>query len=148
MKNATTASIVIALAALVSGQAMAADGSAAMRSGADVVEPATGLKMGDLFPALYGKTSTKTRAEVSAQVAQATSNGGDVIEPSTGLKLSALNPAAYATQTVASIGTRAQVRAEAVQAMSVHSAGDVVEPTTGIKLNVLFASRYNGKSYN
>ena len=148
MKNATTASIVIALAALVSGQAMAADGSAALRSGADVVEPATGLKMGDLFPALYGKTSTKTRAEVSAQAAQATSNGGDVIEPSTGLTLSALNPAAYATQTVASIGTRAQVRAEAVQARNAHTAGDVIEPATGQKLNALFATRYNGKAYN
>ena len=147
MKNATTASIVIALAALVSGQAMAAD-SSAVRSDANVIEPATGLKMGDLFPALYGNTSTKTRAEVSAQVAQATSNSGDVIEPSTGLKLSALNPAAYATQTVASVGTRAQVRAEAVQALRAQNAGDVVEPATGIKLNALFASRYNGKSYN
>ena len=140
MKNATTASIVIALAALVSGQAMAAD--------ANVVESATGQKMGDLFPALYGNASTKTRAEVSAQAAQATSNGGDVVEPSTGLTLSALNPAAYATQTVASVGTRAQVRAEAVQARSAINAGDVIEPATGQKLNALFASRYNGKAYN
>lgn len=147
MKTSTAASIVLALAALSAGQAMAADAST-IRAGGDVVESATGQKLSDLFPALYGKTSSKTRAEVTAQVEQTASNSGDVIEPSTGLKLSALNPAAYTTQTVASIGTRAQVRAEAVQAMSAHNAGDVVEPATGQKLNVLFASRYNGKAFN
>lgn len=57
-------------------------------------------------------------------------------------------PAAYTSTPLASVGTRAQVRAEAVQARSVHVAGDVVEPASGQKLNVLFASRYNGKSHN
>lgn len=147
MKTSTTASIVLALAALSAGQAMAAEAST-VRAGGDVVESATGQKLSDLFPALYGKTSSKTRAEVSAQVEQTVSNSGDVIEPTTGLKLSALNPAAYATQTVASVGTRAEVRAQAVQALQARNAGDVVEPTTGQKLNVLFASRYNGKAYN
>ena len=154
MKNATT-TIVIALAALSAGHAMAADNSAqalrdALRAGADLVEPATGQKLGDLFPALYGQTSSKTRAQVQAELAQAqvTVNNGDVIEPATGQKLSALFPAAYTSTPVASIGTRAEVRAEATKARSVRVAGDVVEPATGQKLNVLFASRYNGKSYN
>jgi hypothetical protein len=155
MKNTTTASIVIALAALSAGQAMAADSSAdairdSFRGGADVVEPSTGQKLGDLFPALYGNVSTKTSAQVAAELAQAqsASSAGDVVEPTTGMKLSTLFPAAYATQQVASVGTRAQVRAEAVQAMSVHNAGDVVEPVTGMKLSALFASRYSGNTYN
>ncbi len=150
MKNATT-TIVIALAALSAGHAFAADAStqnSALRQGADVVEPATGQKLGDLFPALYGQSSNKTRAAVQAEVAHTAASAGDVVEPVTGQKLSALFPAAYTSTPVASIGTRAQVRAEAAQARSVRVAGDVVEPATGQKLNVLFASRYNGKSYN
>ena len=155
MKNTTTTAIVIALAALSAGHAFAADTSAqaqrdALRAGADVVEPATGQKLGDLFPALYGQTSSKTRAQVQAELAQAqaSANNGDVIEPTTGQKLSALFPAAYTSTPLASVGTRAQVRAEAVQARSVHVAGDLGEPASGQKLNVLFASRYNGKSHN
>ncbi len=155
MKNTTTASIVIALAALSAGQAMAADSSAAanrdnFRAGADVVEPATGQKLSDLFPALYGNVSTKTSAQVAAELAQAqsASSAGDVVEPVTGIKLSALFPAAYSNQHVASTVTRAQVRDQAVQAMSERSDGDVVEPVTGMKLSALFPNRYNGKSHN
>ena len=85
--------------------------------------------------------------EVSEK-AQTSANNGDVVEPATGQKLSAMFPAAYTRTPVASIGTRAEVRAEAAKARSVHVAGDVVEPVTGQKLNVLFASLYKGKAYN
>ena len=58
MKNTTTASLVMALAALTAGQAMAADSSAAAirdnyRAGADLVDMTTGLKYSELFPNRY-----------------------------------------------------------------------------------------------
>jgi hypothetical protein len=108
MKTSYTATIVLALATLAAGQSMAADMSAStnrapMRSGGDVIEPATGQKLSELFPAVYSNSpvaSGKTRVQVSAEMAQAQQAGssGDVIEPATGQKLSTLFPAKYAAK--------------------------------------------------
>lgn len=108
MKTSYTATIVLALATLAAGQSMAADMSASttrapMRSGGDVIEPATGQKLSELFPAQYASqavASAQTRAQVRAELVQAqhAGNSGNVIEPATGQKLSALFPAKYAAQ--------------------------------------------------
>jgi hypothetical protein len=152
MKNTTTASLVIALAALSAGQAMAADSSASairdnMRAGADLVDTTTGVKYSDLFPALYGKVSTKTRAQVAAELAQAQNahNTGDVVDTTTGVKYSDLFPALYGN---VSTKTRAQVVAELEQYQSTRNAGDLLDTTTGVKYRDLFPSLYNGKAYN
>ena len=108
MKMSYTATIVLALATLAAGQSMAADMSASttrapMRSGGDVIEPATGQKLSELFPALYSNSavvSGKTRSQMSTEMAQAqrAGNSGDVIEPATGQKLSTLFPSKYAAK--------------------------------------------------
>ena len=102
MKNTTTASLVIALAALSAGQAMAADSSASairdnMRAGAELVDTTTGVKYSDLFPALYGNVSTKTRAQVVAELEQyqSTRNAGDLLDTTTGVKYRDLFPSLY-----------------------------------------------------
>ena len=132
MKTSTTAAIVLALATLTAGQAMAA-------SNTDVVEPSTGQKLSTFrsTPSTVG-----TRAQVRADAVQASKvhAAGDVVEPASGQKLSTVRTAP------STVGTRAEVRADAVQASKVHNPGDVVEPATGQKLNGLFAGRYADKA--
>ena len=105
MKTSYTATIVLALATLAAGQSMAADMSASttrapMRSGGDVIEPATGQKLSELFPAVYSSAPAAPRAQVTAETvkAQNADNSGDVIEPATGQKMRDLFPARYPTQ--------------------------------------------------
>jgi hypothetical protein len=105
MKTSYTATIVLALATLAAGQSMAADMSAStnrapMRSGGDVIEPATGQKLSQLFPAVYSSAPAATRAQVTVDAAKAqrTNDGGDVIESATGQKMRDLFPARYPAQ--------------------------------------------------
>jgi hypothetical protein len=105
MKTSYTATIVLALATLAAGQSMAADMSASttrapMRSGGDVIEPATGQKLSELFPALYSNAPAATRAQVTVDAAKAqrANDGGDVIESATGQKMRDLFPARYPAQ--------------------------------------------------
>jgi len=105
MKTSYTATIVLALATLAAGQSMAADMSASttrapMRSGGDVIEPATGQKLSELFPAIYASAPATTHAQVTVDAAKAqrANDGGDVIESATGQKMRDLFPARYPAQ--------------------------------------------------
>ena len=126
MKYAT-ASIALAVAALVTGHAQAAD---------------------------VGKTREQVRAELAeaqrtGDIAASKDMGTDEYSSGAGRKLNELNPAAYPAKPVVAGKTRAQVRAELAEAQRT---GDIVaskdfgtdEYTSGAgrKLNELFPNLY------
>jgi hypothetical protein len=100
MKSTTAATLVLALSALVAGQAMAANIDASNPSELDFAT----------VSATQDVASTKTRADVRAEVLQAKRVNVDASNPSE------LDFAAIAAQQGASTVTRAEVRAELAQA--------------------------------
>jgi uncharacterized protein YcbK (DUF882 family) len=145
MKYAT-ASIALAVAALVTGHAQAADFgktreqvraelAQAQRTG-DIAankdqgtefESASGRKLNELFPAAYpakAAVAGKTRAQVRAELAEAQRNGdiaankdqGTEFESASGRKLNELFPASYPAKPVVTGKTRAEVLAELAEA--------------------------------
>ncbi len=141
MKNAYATSIVLAIAALAAGQAMAAG-----TAGGDIVDTETGLKFSQMFPGRYeaATTQAKTRNEVRAEVvaARGVSNGGDVVDTETGLKFSQIFPGRYEAATTQA-KTRAEVRAELAAARSNSKRGDIVDSITGLKFREMFPGRYS-----
>lgn len=128
MKYAT-ASIALAVAALLTGHAQAADNVG------------------------------KTRAQVRAELAEAQRTGdivaskdmGDEFGPANGRKLNELFPAAYPAKAATTGKTRAQVQAELAEAQRTgdiaasKDMGDEFGPAHGRKLNELFPAAYPAK---
>jgi hypothetical protein len=152
MKYAT-ASIALAVAALVTGHAQAADlgktreqvraelaqaqrtgDIAANKNQGDEFSAANGRKLNELFPAAYPAkpaVTGKTREQVRAELAEAQRTGdiaankdqGDEFSAANGRKLNELFPAAYPAKPVVAGKTREQVRAELAEAQRT---GDIV----------------------
>jgi hypothetical protein len=152
MKYAT-ASIALAVAALVTGHAQAADFGktreqvraelaqaqrtgdiAASKDQGTEFNSTSGTKLNELFPAAYpAKTvvAGKTRDQVRAELAEAQRTGdiaankdqGDEFSAGNGRKLNELFPAAYPAKPAVAGKTREQVRAELAEAQRT---GDIV----------------------
>lgn len=97
MKTSYAATIVVALAALTAGQAMAGEYAAENYVAA-------------------AATAGKTRDQVRAELTQAKRTGDIVANYETGAKLNELTPGTYPATAVAQGTTREQVRAEFVRA--------------------------------
>lgn len=131
MKYAT-ASIALAVAALVTGHAQAADNIG------------------------------KTRAQVQAELAEAQRTGdivapkdaGDEFSAANGRKMNEIYPAAYPAKPVVAGKTRAQVQAELAEAqrtgdiVASKDAGDDLSSVSGRKLNQLYPNLYPVTRFN
>jgi hypothetical protein len=139
MKTTYTAAIVIALATLVSGQAMAGitPGEAKeINTGFTFRELSTGVQ------AAKSGISSKTRAEVRTEVLDVRqhTDGRDNQDTITGLTYREMSTGAAAAKTGVSSQTRAQVRAVAVTAQRSRDGRDLVEPNTGLTYRELSGS--------
>lgn len=132
MNRKTLSTLTLALAALVAGNAFAADAAApktreqvraelieAQRTGDIVADSESGKKLNELYPSRYpaqAATQGKTRAQVLAELVEAQRTGDIVAQGESGKKLNELYPSRYPTQAAAQGHSRAQVLAELVQA--------------------------------
>ena len=125
MKKTYATSIVIALAALSAGQAMAG----VKPAGTDIIDPTTGVNITQLR-ADFNSKSGVTREQVQAELlADRAANKADVIDPTTGMNLSELRNLRSQTNGK----SRAQVQAELAAYQAEHR-NDVVDPTTGFQI--------------
>jgi hypothetical protein len=154
MNSKYTAVATLVLAALATGNALAADPAAAktraevqaelqaaQRSG-NIVDAATGEKLNVLYPSRYPTQAAagRTRADVAAEL-QVAQRSGDIVDAATGEKLNVLYPSRYPTQ-----ATAGRTRADVVQELfEARRNGDIVDAASGEKLNVLYPSRYPTK---
>ena len=139
MKTTYTAAIVLALATLVSGQAMAGI------TPGEAKETTTGITFRALstgVQAAKSGISSKTRAEVRTEVLDVRqhTDGRDNQDDITGLTYRELSTGAAAAKTGVSSQTRAQVRAVAVTAQRSRDGRDLVEPNTGLTYRELSGS--------
>jgi hypothetical protein len=114
MKTTYTAAIVLALATLVAGQAIAADIQA------------------------DGKTRAQVRAEVIA--ARSSLDARDTKDPVSGMTFRESSAGLDAAKAGVSDKTRAQVRAEAIAARSSLDARDTKDPITGVSYREMFGN--------
>jgi hypothetical protein len=161
MKYAT-ASIALAVAALLTGHAQAADtGKTRKDMGTDEYASGAGRKLNELNPSAYpakpavaGKTREQVRAELAeaqrtGDIVASKDAGNDEYASGVGRKLNELNPAAYPAKPAVAGKTREQVRAELAEAQRT---GDIVASKdlgadeyasgAGRKLNELFPNNY------
>ena len=125
MKKTYATSIVLALAALSAGQAMAG----VKPAGTDVIDPSTGVNITQLR-ANFNNQSGVTREQVQAELfAYRAAHQADVNDPTTGMNLGELR--ALRSQTGGK--TRAQVQAELADYQAAHRY-DAVDPTTGFQI--------------
>ena len=133
MNRSILSSITLAVAALASGYAMAADTSApltraqvqaelaeAVRTGDIFVDGESGLKMNELFPSRYPAKAVvqgKTRAQVQAELAEAVRTGEIFVDGESGLKMNGLFPSVYPAKATIQGKTRDQVNAELTEAL-------------------------------
>lgn len=85
--------------------------------------------------------STKTRAEVKAELAEAVRTGNIVADGQTGALAKDLFPAQYPKEAVAAGKTRAQVKAELAEAR--RTGNIVVDAETGLTERALYPHRFN-----
>jgi len=112
MKNTYATSIVIALAALAGGQAMAASD--------------------------YARSSSVTREQVRAEaIASREAHKNDFIDTLTGVNLTTLRASMHAPSSV----TREQVKADAIASREAHK-NDFIDTLTGVNLTTLHASMH------
>ena len=151
MKTSYTTAIALAISTLIAGQAFAADTSSAdigktraqvqaelvqARATGDITAPdqlsiaytsRTGAKMNEIFPARYAAVapvSTKTRADVIAELAEARRTGDIMASTETTInfgnttaaKLNEVFPSRYPAVAAAPTKTRAEVRTELAEA--------------------------------
>ena len=135
MNSAKFSAIVLAVAAVASGSAFAADGglsrdqvkaelAAAQRAGNVIANGETGALAKDMFPSLYPAaqaTASLSRDQVKAELAAAQRAGNVMANGETGQTVADLNPAQFAVPVLAK--TRADVKAELIQAQRT---GDIV----------------------
>jgi hypothetical protein len=139
MKTTYTAAIALALATLVTGQAMA------RIIPSDAKDNATGVAFSELstgFQAAKRGVSAKTRAEVRTEVLDVRqhTDGRDNQDANTGLSYRELSTGVAAAKSGVSSQTRAQVRAAAVTAQHSRDGRDLVEPNTGLSYRELSGS--------
>lgn len=139
MKTTYTAAIVLALATLVTGQAMARiipSEAKETTSGITFRELSTGVQ------AAKAGVSGKTRAEVRTEVLDVRqhTDGRDNQDAISGLTYRELSTGAAAAKSGVSSQTRAQVRAAAVTAQRSRDGRDLVEPSTGLTYRELSGS--------
>lgn len=132
MKTTYTAAIVIAIASLAAGQAMA-----------DTTDPITGMTHSELSAAVEAAKSgvhTKTSAQVRAEAvaAQRSLDARDTKDPITGMSHRQLSAAIDAAQSGVYTKTRAQVRAEVVAAQRSLDARDTKDSITGMSYREMF----------
>ena len=132
MNRKTLSVLSLALAALVAGNAFAADASApktrdqvraelleAQRTGNILAQGNSGKLLNELYPSQYpakAVTQGKTRAQVLAELAEAQRTGDIVAQGHSGKLLNELYPSQYPAKAVTQGATRAQVLAELEQA--------------------------------
>ncbi|OYU42617.1 MAG: hypothetical protein CFE44_23000 [Burkholderiales bacterium PBB4] len=184
MKTSYSTAIALAISTLIAGHALAADADMGKtreqvqaelvqaRATGDITAPdqlsidytgRTGAKMNEIFPARYvavAPVSTKTRADVAAEMKEAKRTGNVAAPTLTSLdyagygtaKMNEVFPGRYPAVAAAPTKTRAEVRAELAEAQRT---GDlqadnllslVVTGVPGNKLNVLYPSHYPVKS--
>ena len=137
MKTTYTAAIVLALATLVTGQAMAFS-----KASAEATDPMTGMTFRQISAdadAAKAGVSGKTRAQVRAEVQDARRNADsrDTKEPMTGMTFREILADADVAKAGVSGKTRAQVRAEVQDARRNADSRDTKEPMTGITFREL-----------
>lgn len=132
MNRKTLSSITLTLAALVAGNAMAADASAsntrdqvvaelvqAQRTGDILAQGNSGKLLNELFPSQYPAKAAapgKTREQVVAELEEAQRTGDiQAIGGNSSKKLNALNPSQYPARASTAGYTRAQVVAKLEQ---------------------------------
>lgn len=190
MKTSYTTAIALAISTLIAGQAFAADTGTAdigktraqvqaelvqARATGDIIAPdqlsidytgRTGAKMNEVFPAKYAivatvvPASTKTRAEVMADLAEAKRTGNVAAPTLTSMdyagygnaKMNEIFPSRYPAVATVAGKTRAEVRTELAEAQRT---GDiqadsllslVVTGVPGQKLNALYPDQYPVKA--
>ena len=184
MKTSYSTAIALAISTLIAGHALAADADVGKtreqvqaelvqaRATGNVTAPdqlsidytgRTGAKMNEVFPARYAAVapvSSKTRAEVIAEMAEAKRTGNVMASTqvaidyagTTSAKMNEVFPARYPAVTGAPAKTRAEVRTELAEAQRT---GDmqadnllslVVTGVPGNKLNALYPSQYPVKA--
>ncbi|WP_180126101.1 DUF4148 domain-containing protein [Rhodoferax sp. BLA1] len=132
MNRKTLSALTLSLAALVAGNAFAADLSApktrdqvraelleAQRTGNIQANGDSGKLLNELYPSQYpakAVTQGKTRAQVLAELAEAQRTGDIVADGDSGKLLNELYPNQYPAKTVTQGVPRAQVLAELEQA--------------------------------
>lgn len=132
MKTATTQAIVLALSAWVSGHALAGNPSVRGYQPQDA----------DTF------VSTKTRAEVQAELIEAQRTGEitSTVAGQRGKKMNELYPDRYPAKPVIQGKTRAEVQAELVEAQRTGNIVSTIAGQSGKKLNELYPERYSAKA--
>ena len=186
MKTSYTTAIALAISTLIAGQAFAADTNADIgktraqvqaelvqaRATGDITAPdqlsidytgRTGAKMNEVFPARYATVapvSTKTRADVMAEMAEAKRTGNVMASTqiaidygsTTAAKMNEIFPARYPAVATVPAKTRTEVRTELAEAQRT---GDlpadsllslVVTGVPGNKLNALYPGQYPVKA--
>jgi hypothetical protein len=156
MNRSILTAVTLAVAALSTGHALAADVSGpktrdqvraelaeAQRTGNILADGETGQMLKDLYPHRYPAAAApqaKTREQVRAELVEAQRNGDVLADGETGQKLRELNPSRYPAASVTQVTTREQVRAELAEAQR---NGDVIaDGETGQKLRELYPHRY------
>ena len=183
MKTSYSTAIALAISALIAGQAFAADTTTAetgktraqvqaelvqARASGNITAPdqlsidytgRTGAKMNEVFPGRYAAVapvSTKTRADVIAEMAEAKRTGNVMASSqvaidfgsTTAAKLNEIFPSRYPAVASAPAKTRAEVRTELAEAqrtgdiVASQDLGDAFVAGNGRKLNELFPNSY------
>ena len=152
MNSAKFSAIVLAVAAVASGSAFAADGAltreqvkaelvAAQRTGNVFANSETGLLAKDMFPSQYPAeytTAEMSREQVKAELVAAQRAGNVIANGESGQTVAALNPARFPA--AVSTKTRAEVKAELAQAQRT---GDIViNGETGETLAQAYPARF------
>ncbi len=184
MKTSYSTAIALAISTLIAGQAYAADADIGKtraqvqaelvqaRATGDITAPdqlsidytgRTGAKMNEVFPARYAAkapVSTKTRADVIAEMAEAKRTGNVMASAqvaidfgsTTAAKMNEIFPSRYPAVATAQVKTRAEVRTELAEAQRT---GDmpadnllslVVTGVPGNTLNKLYPGQYPVKA--
>ena len=187
MKTSYTTAIALAISTLIAGQAFAADTSSAdigktraqvqaelvqARATGDITAPdqlsiaytsRTGAKMNEIFPARYAAVapvSTKTRADVIAELAEARRTGDIMASTETTInfgnttaaKLNEVFPSRYPAVAAVPTKTRAEVRTELAEAQRTGDLPDsnleslVYAGVPGQKLKDVYPTQYPVKA--
>jgi hypothetical protein len=152
MNSAKFSAIVLAVAAIASGSAFAADGgltsaqvkaelAAAQRTGNVIANSETGALAKDVSPNLYPAAYTTeglSRAQVKAELTAAKVAGNVIANGETGQTVAQLNPAQFPV--TLSTKTRAEVKAEL--ALAQRTGNIVINGETGETLAQAYPARY------
>lgn len=156
MNRSYLSAITVAVAALVAGQALAADTSEsktreevkaelaeAIRSGNFVANGETGQKANELSPSRYPAKPAvqgKTREAVRAELAEAIRSGNYLVSGETGQKANERSSSLYSATSNVHGKTREAVKAELAE--SIRSGNMPADDASGLLLSQKFPKRY------